>query len=108
VKCTQRTAYQQIIERRLRDTSRVVRLFTRRRPRVEGSSGIIKNPTWSHLCTMRIRVRGRTKVSIFSAFLTAVHNLKLTGTDRVRPLPVLGPSRTAARHRPGCGRSRRR
>ena len=49
--------------------------FVRRRPRVEGSNGILKNPAFSALAHMNIRVRGRAKVGLFVAFAAAIANL---------------------------------
>lgn len=49
--------------------------FTRRRPRVEGTNGIVKNPTGPHLAAMRVRVRGRAKVSVMVGFVIAAANL---------------------------------
>jgi hypothetical protein len=49
--------------------------FVRRRPRVEGANGILKNPTFAALAHMNIRVRGRAKVGLFAAFAAAITNL---------------------------------
>lgn len=56
--------------------------FVRRRPRVEGSNDIIKNPAFSALTHMNIRVRGRAKVGLFVAFAAAIANLR--AADRWR------------------------
>ena len=50
--------------------------FVRRRPRVEGANGILKNPTFAALAHMNIRVRGRAKVGLFAAFAAAITNLR--------------------------------
>lgn len=50
--------------------------FVRRRPRVEGANGILKNPTFAALTHMKIRVRGRAKVGLFAAFAAAITNLR--------------------------------
>lgn len=52
--------------------------FQRRRPRVEGANGILKNPAFSALEHMNIRVRGRAKVGLFVAFATAILNMRAT------------------------------
>lgn len=49
--------------------------FQRRRPRVEGHNGIIKNPSGPHLGDMRIRLRGRAKFTVFVAFIAASCNI---------------------------------
>lgn len=56
--------------------------FVRRRPRVEGTNGILKNPAFSALAHMNIRVRGRAKVGLFIAFAAAISNLR--AADRWR------------------------
>jgi hypothetical protein len=56
--------------------------FVRRRPRVEGTNGILKNPAFSALAHMNIRVRGRAKVGLFVAFAAAISNLR--AADRWR------------------------
>lgn len=50
--------------------------YVRRRPRVEGVNGIVKNPAFAALEHMNIRVRGRAKVSLFTAFALAIANLR--------------------------------
>jgi len=50
--------------------------FVRRRPRVEGANGILKNPTFAALAHMNIRVRGRAKVGLLAAFAAAITNLR--------------------------------
>src|SRR5581483_10653932 len=45
------------------------------RPRVEGANGILKNPALSPLAHMKLRVRGRAKVGLFTAFAVAITNL---------------------------------
>jgi hypothetical protein len=52
------------------------------RPRVEGTNGILKNPAFSALAHMNIRVRGRAKVGLFVAFAAAISNLR--AADRWR------------------------
>lgn len=56
--------------------------YVRRRPRVEGINGIVKNPTFAALAHMRIRVRGRAKVGLFTMFALAIANLR--SADRWR------------------------
>jgi hypothetical protein len=56
--------------------------YVRRRPRVEGANGILKNPAFSPLAHMNLRVRGRAKVGLFTAFAVAITNLR--ATDRWR------------------------
>jgi hypothetical protein len=56
--------------------------YVRRRPRVEGANGILKHPAFSPLAHMNIRVRGRAKVGLFTAFAVAITNLR--ATDRWR------------------------
>jgi hypothetical protein len=56
--------------------------YVRRRPRVEGVNGIVKNPAFAALEHMNIRVRGRAKVSLFTAFALAIANLR--AADRWR------------------------
>jgi hypothetical protein len=56
--------------------------FVRRRPRVEGANGILKNPAFSPLAHMHIRVRGHAKVGLFVAFAAAISNLR--AADRWR------------------------
>jgi hypothetical protein len=56
--------------------------FVRRGPRVEGANGILKNPAFSPLAHMKLRVRGRAKVGLFTAFAVAITNLR--ATDRWR------------------------
>jgi hypothetical protein len=50
--------------------------FVRRRPRVEGANGILKNHAFSALAHMNVRVRGRAKVGLFVAFATAISNVR--------------------------------
>ncbi|MEZ0579140.1 hypothetical protein [Nocardioides sp. MH1] len=50
--------------------------YIRRRPRVEGMNGIIKNPTFSALAHMTVRVRGRAKVGLLTVFAAAITNLR--------------------------------
>ena len=50
--------------------------FDRRRPRVEGSNGIVKNPALGHIEKCRFKVRGRAKVTIFTVLLVAMSNLR--------------------------------
>ena len=50
--------------------------FVRRRPRVEGANGILKNPAFAALGHMNVRVRGRAKVGLFVAFAAAIANLR--------------------------------
>ena len=47
--------------------------FVRRRPRVEGANGILRNPTFAALAHMKVRVRGRAKVGLFAAFAARHH-----------------------------------
>lgn len=56
--------------------------YVRRRPRVEGVNGIVKNPAFAALAHMHIRVRGRAKVSLFTVFALAIANLR--AADRWR------------------------
>ena len=65
--------------------------FVRRRPRVEGANGILKNPTFAALAHMNVRVRGRAKVGLFAAFAAAITNLRAgdrwrTDLARIRAL----------------------
>lgn len=48
----------------------------RRRPRVEGANGIMKNPAFAALAPMTVRVRGRAKFGLFIAFAAAIANLR--------------------------------
>ena len=68
--------------------------FVRRRPLVEGANGILKNPTFAALAHMNIRVRGRDKVGLFTAFAAALTNMRAgdrwrTDVARVRKLNEL-------------------
>jgi hypothetical protein len=49
--------------------------YTRRRPRVEGTNGIIKNPAGGHIEKMRLRVRGLARFSILAGFIVAANNI---------------------------------
>jgi len=80
--------------------------FVRRRPRVEGANGILKNPTFAALAHMNIRVRGRAKVGLFAAFAAAITNLRAgdrwrTQVAQVRKLneAITGQSRRRAQRR---------
>lgn len=49
--------------------------YTRRRPRVEGTNGILKNPAGGHIEKMRLRVRGLARFSILAGFIVAANNI---------------------------------
>lgn len=83
--------------------------YTRRRARVEGMNGIVKNPAGGHFDDMRIRVRGRSRVSLLVAFIVASANLAQTESwladrDRARELDQL--ARAARRSRKPAAKSR--
>ena len=82
--------------------------FVRRRPRVEGANGILKNPTFAALAHINIRVRGRAKVGLFAAFAAAITNLragdrwrtKLTAVRKLNEAITGQSGRRAQRRKP--------
>lgn len=90
--------------------------YTRRRPRVEGFNGIVKNPAGGHVGSMRIRVRGRAKVTLMVAFIVAAANLAAIDSWRAACRRVAALNRAAEQARasrrpaqptpPGPGRRR--
>lgn len=87
--------------------------FHRRRPRVEGANGIVKNPTGAHLAHMRIRVRSRAKVSVMVVFVVAALNLAAVQSwrnnrDRARKADAAATiARRSRKPLPAVGRGRR-
>ncbi|MEO8224120.1 MAG: hypothetical protein ABI661_04900, partial [Gammaproteobacteria bacterium] len=87
--------------------------FVRRRPRVEGANGILKNPTFAALAHMNIRVRGRAKsaCSPRSPPPSPTCAPATAGAPRSRRSESsTRPSRRTPRsaHRVACARPRRR
>lgn len=77
--------------------------YIRRRARVEGANGILKNPAFAALAHMNVRVRGRAKVGLFVAFAAAIANLRAGDRWRADVARVRGLHKAIA----GAAKSRR-